>query len=230
MRLFLIAFLLAFSNVCFGATRLAIIAISGANEGDSIDFSKQRQKYDVPKDADLVRVCVLPDRSQTCQPEQLRWLQFSKANLLDRIDVCVDDLTPGVLAPFPVWSFNADPCKGWDQIPKYNLIPVGVGAFRLSWDAPTVNTDNSTLTDLAGFWIYSSAAGSPLGKLRQLADPTSTMADVSGYGPGQYTFAVSAYNKSGVEGALSASVTGTIDQPAPKTPGAPRNLRIQRLP
>ena len=79
----------------------------------------------------------------------------------------------------------------------------GTGTATLSWTAPTQNTDDSALTDLAGFRVYYGSSAGQLNDVVQLPDPTTTTYTVRNLPSGTSYFAVTAYNSAGVESAHS---------------------------
>jgi hypothetical protein len=81
--------------------------------------------------------------------------------------------------------------------------PSGSGTATLTWTAPRQNTDGSSLTDLAGFRVYSGTDPGALAPRQLVADPLATQVQVTGLPSGTWYFAVSAYNIGGVESALS---------------------------
>lgn len=182
-------------------------------------------KLDIPKADDLVAPC--PD-ANSCWPASgaLPLKRFSDVAPTEFVDGCNNPATArGTQLPIP-WSAAADPCKIWKIWPASTFAAANTtGTFKLSWVAPTQNTDGSALTDLAGFWIYSAANGSALGKLVQIKSAATTSTELSGYGPGSYQFAMSAYNAAGTESALTQAVPITVVT-APKVPGAPVSLSI----
>jgi hypothetical protein len=82
--------------------------------------------------------------------------------------------------------------------------PAGTGTATLSWVAPTQNTDDSPLTDLAGFRIYIGSSAAELTPGQLLSDPSATRFVVDGLAPGTWYFAVSAVNRAGIESARSS--------------------------
>lgn len=82
-------------------------------------------------------------------------------------------------------------------------VPVGTGTATLTWSPPQQNTDGSPLRDLAGYWVYRGASPAGLVRSYQVSDPAATQYVVSQLPSGTHYFAVSAYNGSGVESALS---------------------------
>ncbi len=79
----------------------------------------------------------------------------------------------------------------------------------LTWNQPTTNTDGSTLADLAGYKIYQGTAAN---NLRQVATVSFNQMNykVSDLSQGTYYFAVSAYNRNGVESNLSNVASKTF--------------------
>ena len=66
---------------------------------------------------------------------------------------------------------------------------------NLCWDAPTLNTDGSPLTDLEGFFIYwSDTDGGPYTNSFRVTAKTATCQTLSGFAPGTYYFVATAYN------------------------------------
>jgi hypothetical protein len=119
-----------------------------------------------------------------------------------------------------------------------NCAGAGNAVTVISWDAVTENTDGSAITDLAGYKIYHGMSPNAISEVVQLGLVTSytfnQLAD------GTHYFAMSAYNASGVEGALSATgtkvVTNAVTQSAGVTltvnpvPGAVKRFSIDAVP
>ncbi len=85
------------------------------------------------------------------------------------------------------------------------------GSATLSWTPPTENTDNTPLTDLAGFKIH---YGTSSGNYSEVVDVNSagvTSYVVENLGAGTWYFVVTAYNSLGIESAPSEEVSKTID-------------------
>jgi hypothetical protein len=110
----------------------------------------------------------------------------------------------------------------------------GVGSARVSWTAPTQNTDGSSLTNLARFRILYGTSSTSLTQSQTVSDPTLRTATVSGLSPGTWYFAVRAVNTNGTESdnsnVASKSVTGasssatasvTVTAPTPVPPPPP---------
>lgn len=94
---------------------------------------------------------------------------------------------------------------------RVTVVPVVVqqppppsGKVMLSWVAPSQNTDGSTLTDLAGFFVYRGSSAEALNERVELLGTSMTSFEFTGLASGVHYFAVSAFNSSRVESALSA--------------------------
>jgi hypothetical protein len=86
------------------------------------------------------------------------------------------------------------------------VVPAGgptTGSATLTWSPPTVNTDGSPLTNLAGYYVHFGTSEASLTQIIELTDSSATTYVVSNLSPGKYYFAVSAYNSLGLEGAWS---------------------------
>jgi hypothetical protein len=103
------------------------------------------------------------------------------------------------------WSWNG---SAW--VLSGNPIGGSTGSATLSWTAPTQNTDQTPLTNLAGYTIYYGLSPTALTQTIQLADPNATSYVVANLGAATYYFAVAAYSSLGYESANSAVVSKTI--------------------
>lgn len=97
------------------------------------------------------------------------------------------------------------------NLPAFSITVADVqtGSATLSWQPPTSNTDDSPLTNLAGYRIYYGTSA------QQLSRQVSAPAGVSSYvieslSPATWYFAMTAYNSAGVESNRSAVVSKTI--------------------
>lgn len=220
---------------CAHADTLAIVH-TGCNAGDLISKCTGGTYKRRPAATDLVRMCpttTAPQTPASCwSAGEPRVGQYSAQAAGMLIDACT---TAGVLdlakIPYP-WSATGDPCKAWlpTDAAMFGVPLNQSGRFQISWTPPTQNTDGSALTDLAGYWIYSAASGANLGKLQQVKVPTATSIILTGYGPGKYDFAASAYNAAGVESLLSTAVQVEVKPGEPKQPNGPTSTKAQQLP
>ncbi len=85
------------------------------------------------------------------------------------------------------------------------------GTATLSWTAPTENTDNTPLEDLAGFKIHYGTASGNYSEVIDVNDPGLTEYVVENLGQGTWYFVVTAYNSLGIESAPSEEVSKTIN-------------------
>ncbi|MGH8227125.1 MAG: fibronectin type III domain-containing protein [Steroidobacteraceae bacterium] len=84
------------------------------------------------------------------------------------------------------------------------------GDAKLTWSAPTTNSNGTALTDLAGYDIH---YGTNYGSLTNVVDVSSASAvsyTVTGLTSGTWYFAISAYTNTGLQSALSNVGSKTI--------------------
>lgn len=80
----------------------------------------------------------------------------------------------------------------------------------VSWTAPTLNTNGSALTDLAGYTIYYGTSPDALTQTVDVASAGATDYVVQGLSQGTWYFAVAAYTNSGLQSSFSTVVSKTI--------------------
>jgi thrombospondin type 3 repeat protein len=89
------------------------------------------------------------------------------------------------------------------------VTPGHAASVQLSWSAPTKNADGTTLTDLAGYYMYYGLASGSYAVSIDVGLTTS--AAISGLEDGQtYYFAVTAYDKVDNESEFSGEVARTL--------------------
>lgn len=88
--------------------------------------------------------------------------------------------------------------------------PVGDGTALVSWTAPSQNTDNSALTDLAGFKIYFGTFPGEYDNSITVNSVGLSSVLVENLGTADWFFVVTAFNSSGIESAYSKEVFKTI--------------------
>ena len=86
----------------------------------------------------------------------------------------------------------------------------GAGSATLSWQAPSVNTDGTEITSLAGYRIYYGASADALTETIEVTGETVTTYVVDGLSSGTYYFAVTALAADGQESTLSDAASKTI--------------------
>ena len=79
---------------------------------------------------------------------------------------------------------------------------VNLGSASLAWDAPTLNTDGSPRTDLAGYRVYWGQGGNFPNSVT-INNPGVTSYLVEGLAPGTWQFRTTAFSSSGVESDFS---------------------------
>jgi len=91
---------------------------------------------------------------------------------------------------------------------------MGGVALTLAWDAPTTNTDGSSLnpaTDLSLYKIYYGTASLTYTSVVNVTNPgTTTISQTLNLSPGTYYFAVTTVDASGQESSYSNEVMKTI--------------------
>ena len=87
---------------------------------------------------------------------------------------------------------------------------VSSGSAVLSWTLPTRNTNNTVLTNLAGYRIYYGTSSSSLSKTISISNASVSTYVVENLSPATYYFAVKAFNSSGVESDLSNKVSKVV--------------------
>jgi hypothetical protein len=81
----------------------------------------------------------------------------------------------------------------------------------LNWEAPTQNSNGSTLTNLAGYKIHYGTASKDYSQVVALNNPSLNSYVIESLASGTYYFAVTSYNSQGTESAMSGEVSTTVD-------------------
>ena len=79
----------------------------------------------------------------------------------------------------------------------------------LSWQAPTKNTDGTTLTNLAGYKVYYGTSSKNYTQTVPVSGATTTQRTIT-LAPGTWYFAVSAVDTLGRESAKSGEVSKVV--------------------
>jgi large repetitive protein len=87
---------------------------------------------------------------------------------------------------------------------------VSTGSATLNWTAVTLNTNGSTLTDLAGYKVYYGSSPSALNTVVTLANPSLSTYTVSNLSSGTWYFGVAAYATNGTQSVMSNVGSKTI--------------------
>jgi hypothetical protein len=84
------------------------------------------------------------------------------------------------------------------------------GSASLSWSVPTLNTNGTPATDLAGYHIYYGTSPDALTSVIDVPGAETTEYEISNLVSGTYYFEVTAYNSLGVDSAASNQGSETI--------------------
>lgn len=86
------------------------------------------------------------------------------------------------------------------------------GTATITWTPPTENTDGTAYTDPGGFKIYYGNTGQPLTTVVDIPDTTNTINTrvIDNLAPGDWSFAMTAYNSSGGESTQTNPISKTI--------------------
>jgi len=85
------------------------------------------------------------------------------------------------------------------------------GTALLTWTPPTENTDNSALTDLAGYKIYYGTSTGSYDDTITISNPGLTSYLVENLASSDWYFVMTSLNASGIESSYSIEVTKTIN-------------------
>lgn len=92
-----------------------------------------------------------------------------------------------------------------------DVAQVATGSVTLRWTAPTLNTDGSTLTDLAAYKIYYGNSPGNYPSEERIDNPGLTIYVIENLSPGTYYFVVSSINEQETESAPSNEASKVID-------------------
>jgi hypothetical protein len=91
-----------------------------------------------------------------------------------------------------------------------NAAASNVGTLRVEWTAPTLNTDGSTLADLAGFRVYYGTSAGAMTQSLNVPGAAVRTATLTSLATGTYYVSVTAYSTGGTESVLSNPASGTV--------------------
>jgi hypothetical protein len=84
------------------------------------------------------------------------------------------------------------------------------GAATVSWTLPTLNTNGTALTNLAGVRIFYGTSSSTLTQQIQLPGTSTTTYTIDNLAAGTWYFGAAAYNTAGMQSAMSAIVAKSV--------------------
>jgi len=85
------------------------------------------------------------------------------------------------------------------------------GTALLSWTPPTENTDNSPLTDLAGYKIYYGTSPATYSNTEIINNPGLTSFLIENLASADWYFVMTSFNSSGIESSYSTEISKTIN-------------------
>jgi hypothetical protein len=101
--------------------------------------------------------------------------------------------------------------KATASLPSFSIdvTQASLGSATLSWSAPMMNTDGTTLTNLAGYRIFYGKSSSAMSQSVQIANAgvTTYVIDLA---PGTYFFSIKAYSGNGAESDSSNVVSKVV--------------------
>jgi hypothetical protein len=106
-----------------------------------------------------------------------------------------------VVDRYSTFSMN---CTSGEQTVS-QMVSVAVRNLHITWQPPSENIDGTTLTDLAGFKIYTVESGSYIMEA-DIATPSGNSASLA-KAPGEYMVVMTAYDMEGNESAYSNAVS-----------------------
>lgn len=100
-------------------------------------------------------------------------------------------------------------------LPQFNIIvepttSASSGIAALSWSKPTVNTNGSPLTNLAGYTVRYGTNAQALSQQVSIGSPNSTGIEIQNLAPGNWYFEVAAVNTASIESSFSNVASKTI--------------------
>jgi Putative Ig domain len=90
------------------------------------------------------------------------------------------------------------------------IAPAPTRTVTLNWTAPTINTDGSALTDLAGYTVFYGNASRQYSTSMRLTGAGTNSVVVEGLAPGSYYFSIKSINNAGVESDYAGEVVAQL--------------------
>jgi len=104
------------------------------------------------------------------------------------------------------------------------------GGARVTWTAPTLNTDGSPLTDLAGFRVMYGRSATALDTSDYVTGATVTSRNLTGLASGTWYFAVRAVNSRGLESDTSNIASKVVTATGGGTASATASVTVNAVP
>lgn len=214
----LIVVCMAYAAGARADTNLAVVAGAGCVAGPV--GAPCSERYDVPADADLVRV----SPTNTSWSTGFAWKRWKDLAAGERYEGCGSDVPRGS-------AVAGGACTSWPWLAKAAPPTNAGGRMPLSWAAPTFNVDGSVVKAGLGTKIFCGTAADKLALMITLplpdtvSQPYINAYTVTGLAPGTWYCALRAYTETGLESDNSKIVSETIGAPpqpvpVPKPPGS----------
>ena len=91
-----------------------------------------------------------------------------------------------------------------------SVAPPPADSVTLSWMAPSLNSNGTAVTDLAGFHIYYGTSATTMNTVITVGSSGDTSQVIGNLNPGTWYFAVTAFNSEKIESKLSSVLSVTI--------------------
>jgi hypothetical protein len=119
----------------------------------------------------------------------------------------------GDVGTFSAITISANDGTGLGSLAAFSIVvsAAATGSVTLNWEAPTQNTDNSTLTNLAGYRITYGRSQTTLDQTINVTNPGLTTYVVPNLSSGTWYFAMYAYTQSGAESDASNVATKSVN-------------------
>jgi hypothetical protein len=136
------------------------------------------------------------------------WLNFNTTN-----GQLSGTPSAGDVGTFSAITISASDGTALGSLAAFSIVvsAAATGSVTLNWEAPTQNTDNSTLTNLAGYRITYGRSASTLDQSINVTNPGLTTYVVPNLGTGTWYFAMYAYTSTGAESDASNVATKTVN-------------------
>jgi len=114
---------------------------------------------------------------------------------------------------FSAITISANDGTGLGSLAAFSIVVSAgaTGSVTLNWEAPTQNTDNSTLTNLAGYRITYGRSQTTLDQTINVTNPGLTTYVVPNLSSGTWYFAMYAYTQTGAESDASNVATKSVN-------------------
>jgi hypothetical protein len=116
---------------------------------------------------------------------------------------CNQSSTSSGSQPAPATSSNSQAAPAIPQ-------PASTGSVALSWVAPLTNSDGTTLTNLAGYYIHYGNTTAAMNNVIHVPTAGLTIYVIDNLPKGKYYFSISSYSAAGVESPPSPVISTTL--------------------